>query len=124
MNRPEAEQVAAAVAMIRHDWLQSSLLTFLTRYHMARPARDVMLALVWCAYDPATDSPGRINQPGPWWDVARLAGAESSRQPERYTPPTHVVAASPERIRQIREQIAAEHQTQHEAPAPKENSNG
>ena len=108
VNRPEAEQVAAAVAMIRPDWLQSSLVRMLEK-HQHRPARDVMLALVWCAYDPATDSPGRINQPGPWWDVARLAGAESSRQPERYTPPTQVVAASPERIRQIREQAAAEH---------------
>ena len=108
MNRPEAEQISAAVSIIRPDWLQTSLIKMLEK-HQHRPARDVMLALVWCAYDPATDGPGRINQPGPWWDVARLAGAESSRQPERYTPPVPVVAASPERIREIRQQAAAEH---------------
>jgi len=108
MNRPEAEQIAAAVSIIRPDWLQTSLVKMLEK-HQHRPARDVALALIWCAYDPATDSPGRINQPGPWWDVARLAGAESSRQPERYLPPEPVEAASPERIREIRAEAAAEH---------------
>ena len=105
----EAQQIAAAIHAIRPDWPANSLTTFIARNLAERPARDVMLALVWCAYDPATDSPGRINQPGPWWDVARLAGAESSRQPERYTPPAPIVAASPERIREIRQQAAAEH---------------
>lgn len=77
MNRPEAEQIATAISMLRPDWLRTSLLTLLAK-HQHRSARDVMLALVWVAYDPETKTPGRIDKDGPWWYVGRLAGAESA----------------------------------------------
>lgn len=103
MTRPEAEQIASMVTMIRPDWLKTSLITLLGK-HQNRPARDVALALIWCAYDPATDSPGRINADGPWWHISRLAGNETASLPPRYTPPAPIDTPSLERIRAIREQ--------------------
>jgi len=73
MNHNEAEVIAAAVAIIRPDWLQSSLVTLMGKYKH-KPARDVALALVWIAYDPETTSPGRLDVPGPWWELSRVAG--------------------------------------------------
>ena len=86
MNRSEAEQVAAAIAIIRPDWLRTSMLTILGR-HQHRPARDAMLALVWIAYDPDTKTPARIDSDGPWWHTARLAGVAA--EPTQ-TPPTYL----------------------------------
>ena len=80
MNRAEAEQIAAAVTLIRPDWLRTSLVTLLGK-HQQRPARDVMLALVWIAFDPDTKGPGRIDADGPWWLTARLAATETERPP-------------------------------------------
>lgn len=94
MNRPEAEQIATAVSIIRPDWVRTSLLTTLERlpaHHRARPARDVHLALVFLAYDPATHTPGRLGQDGPWWAVAALAGpgTDMPREPGIVTYCTH-----------------------------------
>ena len=80
MNRPEAEQIATAISMLRPDWLRTSLLTLLAK-HQHRSARDVMLALVWVAYDPETKTPGRIDAEGPWWAAARTAGMPDAPQP-------------------------------------------
>ena len=112
MIRPEAEQIAAAVTIIRPDWQQSSLVSLLSK-HQHRPARDVALALIWVAYDSETTSPGRINADGPWWRTARLAATQDSPLPPYYAksepakrdgPP-----ADPATIRTIRDQ-AKRHQ--------------
>lgn len=84
MTKPEAEQIASAMTMIRPDWLRVSLLTLLAK-HQHRPARDVMLALVWVAYDPDTQAPGRINADGPWWQAGRLAATETDARPAYLT---------------------------------------
>jgi hypothetical protein len=106
MIRPEAEQIASAVAIIRPDWQQSSLVSLLAK-HQHRPARDVMLALVWVAYDPTTTSPGRISADGPWWCTARLAASTDPPLPPYYTnrepPPRDGPPAAPTTIRAIRE---------------------
>ena len=77
MNKPEAEQIAAAIAAIRPRWLQSSLTTLLgnlpARFR-ERPARDVHLALLWLAYDPQQDTPRLLREDGPWWNLASLTG--------------------------------------------------
>lgn len=86
MNRPEAEQIATAITMIRPDWLRTSLLTILGR-HQHRPARDVMLALVWVAYDADTRTPARIDTEGPWWQTTRLAATNT---PATQTPPSRL----------------------------------
>lgn len=80
MNRPEAEQIATAISMLRPDWLRTSLLTLLAK-HQHRSARDVMLALVWVAYDPETKTPGRIDAEGPWWGASRTAGMPDAPRP-------------------------------------------
>ena len=77
MNKPEAEQIAQAVALIRPKWLQSSLVTALgnlPKRHRDKPARDVHLALLWLAYDPAQDTPRLLREDGPWWNLASLTG--------------------------------------------------
>lgn len=89
MNRPEAEQIASAITMIRPDWLRTSLLTILSR-HQNRSARDTMLALVWVAYDPDTKFPTRIDSEGPWWHTGRLAAVETAiTPPARLACPIH-----------------------------------
>lgn len=77
MNQPEAEQVASALTMIRPDWLRSSLVTLMGNLPprlRQRPARDVMLALVWLAFDPQQVTPRLLREDGPWWNLARMAG--------------------------------------------------
>lgn len=103
VNRPEAEQIAAAITLIRPDWLKVSLVTLLAK-HQHRPVRDVMLALVWIAYDPDTKAPGRISTDGPWWHIGRLAGAETADVPPPYTPPPAIQAADQATIRALRAQ--------------------
>ena len=76
MNQNQARAIAKAVSFIRPDWQESSLSSLLTGLPAARrdmPARDVMLALVWLAYDPATKTPGRLIADGPWWHIADTA---------------------------------------------------
>ena len=77
MNKPEAEQIAAAISMIRPQWLKTSLVTALGNLpaHLReRPARDVHLALLWLAYDPRQDTPRLLREDGPWWNLATLTG--------------------------------------------------
>lgn len=90
MNKAEAEQVASAITMIRPDWLRTSLVTLLAK-HQHRPARDVMLALTWVAFDPETKKPGRINEEGPWWAITRTAGLTETPTPPgaAYCTPHH-----------------------------------
>ena len=76
MNPNQARAIAKAVSFIRPDWQETSLYSLLSDLPAARrdrPARDVMLALVWLAYDPNTDKPGRLKLDGPWWHIADTA---------------------------------------------------
>ena len=85
MNKPEAEQIAAAIAIVRPRWLQSSLVTMLGNLPAEirrRPARDVHLALLWLAYDPQQDTPRLLREDGPWWNLASLAGPGTQRATE------------------------------------------
>lgn len=77
MNRDDAARIAEAITMIRPDWLKSSLLTMLHDLR-AKDALEVHLALVWIAYDPATKTPGRVREEGPWW---HLLGAKTPAAP-------------------------------------------
>lgn len=77
MNKPEADQIAAAVSIVRPRWLTTSLATMLGNLppkFRDRPARDVHLALLWLAYDPQQDTPRLLREDGPWWNVGGLAG--------------------------------------------------
>lgn len=81
MNANEQARLAAAVAILRPDWPQDSLRTFVARDDQLlarRPYQDAAVALVFVALDPATKTPARVNEPGPWWHLGR-----AEREPTR-----------------------------------------
>lgn len=82
LDRTEIERLAAAAAALRPDWPVKSLCTFLTNDHAHKAYRDVAVALAWIATDPATQTPKRMNEPGPWWTATRAVGGTGD--PIRY----------------------------------------
>ena len=60
-------RIAAAVNVLRPDWPTASVQTLLERDHAYRPAHDLAVAAVWVATDPASKTPARLSEPGPWW---------------------------------------------------------
>lgn len=66
LQRTEIERLAAAGNALRPDWPIRSLVTTLRR-HEHRAYLDVAVALTWIATDPATQTPGRLDELGPWW---------------------------------------------------------
>ena len=79
MNRQEAEVIASAVAIMRPEWQQGSMVTLLAKLQH-RPARQVALALVALAYDHDVTSPGLLLKDGAHWAVGTIG------EPT-YTPP-------------------------------------
>ncbi|WP_330473800.1 hypothetical protein [Terrabacter sp. C0L_2] len=67
MNQVEAHRLAAAVSQLRPDWPVASLSSWITKNLTERPYRDAAVALAWVAADPATTTPGRVLEAGPWW---------------------------------------------------------
>ena len=70
MNRTEIERLAGAANKLRPDWPWKSLVTFIELHMMDRAYRDVAVALAWVACDPATKTPKRVLESGPWWQAA------------------------------------------------------
>lgn len=70
MTPIELHRLAGAVSCLRPDWPASSLQAFLARHFTHRPPRDIAVALVYVALDTATETPGRVLEPGPWWQAA------------------------------------------------------
>ena len=88
MNPNQARAIAGAISHIRPDWHEvalNSLLAGLPTNLRDRPARDVMLALTWLAYDPDTDKPGRLKLDGPWWHLANAASVAAPAPEYRTT---------------------------------------
>lgn len=83
MNEHEAERIAAAVHVARPDWPKTSLLTLIRKHLIDRPRRDVFVALAWVASEPATHTPARVLESGPWW---RAAGVEGGHRPLNQVP--------------------------------------
>jgi hypothetical protein len=67
----ELQRLAAAANAIRPDWPIPSLVTHLLNHHTQRTYRDLAVALAWIATDPATNTPARLTESGPWWDATR-----------------------------------------------------
>lgn len=65
-DKHEIERIALAANAHRPDWPVSSLVTLLSR-HAGRPYLDLAVAMTVVACDPATRTPARINEAGPWW---------------------------------------------------------
>lgn len=75
LNRTEVERLAAMAHQLRPDWPVRSLCTFLATDHTHRAYRDVAVALAWIATDPATHTPRRMNELGPWWQAVAHPGS-------------------------------------------------
>lgn len=77
----QLSRLAALGNALRPDWPNASLVTFLARNHRERAYRDVAVALAYVACDPATTTPARLNEAGPWWLVTRDPNAAPNVRP-------------------------------------------
>lgn len=82
----EIARLAAAINALRPEWPVKALVTHLTTHHAARPYRDLGLALTWIALDPATRTPARLREHGPWWEACAANREAATRLPPRHTP--------------------------------------
>ena len=75
LSKDEAQRIALCVNALRPDWSTNGLMSVLgdDRCRMRAP-RDITLAFVALALDPASRKPGRIFEAGPWWDVTKPVG--------------------------------------------------
>lgn len=87
MNPQEITRLAHATNELRPDWPISSLTTFITRNLSNRAYRDSAVALTWVATDvkldgtPATSTPKRVLENGPWWAAAVIGGDANGGRP-------------------------------------------
>lgn len=78
-SHAERQRLAAMAAALRPDWPVNSLYTLLTDdvVLVKRSYQDVALALAWVGTDPATKTPARLAQPGPWWAATTAASVKA-----------------------------------------------
>lgn len=105
MEQIEIQRMARSVNLIRPDWPVGSLETFIRRRADHMTPIDLHLQLVYVAHDPATTTPARIDQLGPWKYL--FSGAKESAGPKvPYFDPAQVAQpaerATPEQIAAVR----------------------
>jgi hypothetical protein len=89
MNGNEIQRLAHAISMHRPDWMISSLTTFITRNLSHWTYRDASVALTWVATDskpdgsPASETPKRVLEQGPWRQAAAVGGVNTYVRPPR-----------------------------------------
>lgn len=89
MNANEIRRLAHAINEHRPDWPVSSLTTFITRELAKHTYRDAAVALTWVAVDqkpdgsPASETPKRVTEGGPWWRAACIEGEQTLTPPKR-----------------------------------------
>lgn len=66
-NDRELDRLAGMANALRPDWPTRSVRTVLARDHAARAYADLAVALAVVATDPATQTPARLAESGPWW---------------------------------------------------------
>lgn len=85
MTPTEIARLAHAINDLRPDWPIASLTTFINRQLGGRAYRDAAVALTWVAVDsrndgtPASDTPKRVLEAGPWWRAAAVENPGSTR---------------------------------------------
>ena len=85
MNGNEVQRLAHSINAHRPDWMISSLRTFIERHMSAWPYRDAAVALTFVACDskpdgqPASDTPKRVLEQGPWRVAAAAGGSTAMR---------------------------------------------
>ena len=67
----ELTRLAEAGNALRPDWPARSLRAYLAREHRGRSFADLAVALAMVATDPATSTPARLGEHGPWWAATR-----------------------------------------------------
>ena len=85
----EIDRLASAINQLRPDWPTLSLRTFISTNLADRHYRDAIIALGWVAADPATHTPARALEAGPWWRAAladRLTENQPTPTPPRFVP--------------------------------------
>src|SRR5688572_5717699 len=69
VSQAEAQRIAASVNILRPDWRVGLIMAVLgDEKCIRRPFRDLALAMTAVAVDPPSQKPGRIHEPGPWWN--------------------------------------------------------
>lgn len=63
----EIERIAAMGNALRPDWPIKSLRSYLAANLGTRTYQDLAIALAYIATDPATQTPARLLENGPWW---------------------------------------------------------
>ncbi len=97
ISRDETERLAAMANSLRPDWPVKSLVTFIVNELTRRTYREAAIALAWVATDPATDTPKRMLEAGPWWNASRAQAATVSVVVTRCGEhPAHPAAHCPE----------------------------
>ncbi|MBZ2197260.1 hypothetical protein [Occultella gossypii] len=66
-SKIEIDRLAHMANALRPDWPIRSLVTYLAREHVARGYQDLAKAIAHIATDPATSTPARLGESGPWW---------------------------------------------------------
>ena len=84
MEIQDIQRLARSINLIRPDWPVGSLETFIRRREHLAPL-DLHLQLVYVAHDPATTTPARIDQHGPWKYL--LTGPREQTVTHRYSDP-------------------------------------
>lgn len=68
----ELQRIAGAANKLRPEWSAKSVLTILRTHHPDRSFADLAVAVAVLAVDPATQTPARLSEHGPWWVATRL----------------------------------------------------
>ena len=69
IDKADAERIAQAVHDLRPEWPTQSVLTLIGNSEdlRTRAYRDLAVAFAYVACDPASLTPGRVREQGPWW---------------------------------------------------------
>lgn len=71
MNQIELARIAGMSNALHPDWPTQSILTLLHPL-AGRAYTDVAIAAAACFTDPATRTPRRLLEDGPWWQATKL----------------------------------------------------
>lgn len=77
ISKHEAERIAAAVHSLRPEWPLQQVMT-LCRELMSWSALDLGVGLAYVALDPASKSPYRVKEQGPWRTVGMSAPSDEA----------------------------------------------
>ncbi len=67
----EVSRLADSAAALRPDWPARSIRAYLSARMRDRAFADVAVALACVAADPASQTPARLDEAGPWWAATK-----------------------------------------------------